>query len=319
MRKTIGMLSLLAALCILASLYNPKFLAPVNVQNLTRQIALLAILGIGEGIVILSGGIDLSVGSVIALGGLIVAYGTRSGWDPFVVSAAVLAACAVVGLWHGFLVSRMNLQPFIVTLCSMLMFRGLARRLSEDQALGFGIQHPAFRGLGNGDIYGIPTPAIVLAVIAIACAILLHYTKYGLYLYAIGRSEKAVAYSGVNVSGMKTVSYVICGVLAGVSGILYAAYTNSVQPASTGQAYELYAIAAAVLGGCSLRGGEGTVIGIIIGASILKTLTNAINMVGISTLWELVVIGAVILLGVLGDMIYRTSHRDGKSADEPGH
>lgn len=145
----------------------------------------------------------------------------------------------------------------------------------------------------------------MLVVVAIICAFFLHFTKYGRFLYAIGRNEKAVAYSGVNVPVMKTWSYVACSFLAGLAGILYAAYTNSVQPASTGQAYELYAIAAAVLGGCSMRAGEGTIVGIIIGAAILKTLTNGINLVGISTLWEVAVIGTVILVGVIADMLYK--------------
>lgn len=306
MKKIIGMCFLLLLLCVATQSYNHNFLTSTNMQNLTRHIALLAIFAIGEGIVILSGGIDLSVGSIICFGGLLVMTGTADwGYSPWVMSGILLVFCVLVGLWHGLMVSKFGLQPFIVTLCSMLFFRGLARGLVNDRAVGLGMSHQSFQAMGNSDIHGIPVPVIMLACVAIVTAFILHFTKYGRYLYAIGRNEKAVAYSGVNVPRMKTASYVICAVLAGVAGILYAGYTNSVQPATTGQAYELYAIAAAVLGGCSMRAGEGSIIGIIIGASILKVLTNAINLTGISTLWEFSVIGAVILAGVIADAMYK--------------
>lgn len=306
MRKLAGITLLLIGLCAATAWYSPNFLDTVNLQNLSRQIAMLAVLAIGEGIVILAGGIDLSVGSIIAFSGMIFVFaGTRWGLGPVESCLIVAVISILIGVWHGLLVSRLNLQPFIVTLCSMLALRGLARRMGEDQAVGFGVNLPGFRFLGNGEIAGIPTPVIVLVVVACVCIFFIHYTKYGRYLYAIGRNEKAVAYSGISVPRMKIVSYAICALLSGVSGILFAGYTNSVQPASTGQAYELYAIAAAVLGGCSLRAGEGTIVGIIIGASILKTITNGINLVGISVLWEYTVIGVVILAGVIADAMYK--------------
>lgn len=307
MKKIIGMCFLLFALCAFTEIYSEgRFLSPANMQNLTRHIALLAIFAIGEGIVILSGGIDLSVGSLICFGGIFVMTGVADwGYSPWVMSGIVLVFCALIGLWHGLMVSKFGLQPFIVTLCSMLFFRGLSRGLVNDRAVGLGMNHQRFQSLGSGDFHGIAIPVLILIGIAAVTAFILHFTKYGRYLYAIGRNEKAVAYSGVNVPAMKTASYVICAVLAGVAGILYAGYTNSVQPATTGQAYELYAIAAAVLGGCSMRAGEGSIIGIIVGASILKVLTNAINLTGISTLWEFSVIGAVILAGVIADAMYK--------------
>lgn len=306
MKKILGMCVLLAAMCTITAACNSSFLQATNLQNLTRHIALLAVFAIGEGVVILSGGIDLSVGSLIALGGLLAMTGASDwGYSPLVVSVAVLVLCALVGVGHGYLIGVLKLQPFVVTLCSMLFFRGLARGLVRDRAMGLGLRYQRFQALGSGTLGPIPTPVVVLIVVATIVAFFLHYTKYGRYLYAIGRNEKAVAYSGVNVTAMKTAAYVLCAVLAGIAGLLYAGYTNSVQPATTGQAYELYAIAAAVLGGCSLRAGEGSVVGVIIGASILKTLTNAINLLGISTLWEQCVIGAVILIGVSGDALYK--------------
>jgi ribose transport system permease protein len=306
MKKILGMCVLLAAMCAFTAWWNPSFLQVTNMQNLSRHIALLAIFAIGEGVVILCGGIDLSVGSLIALGGLIAMTGAADwGYSPWAMSGLVIVFCALVGLGHGYLIGVLKLQPFVVTLCSMLFFRGLARGLVTDRATGLGLRYEEFQAMGGGLLGPIPIPVVVLAVVAVVVAFFLHFTKYGRYLYAIGRNEKAVAYSGVNVTRMKMAAYVLCAVLAGIAGLLYAGYTNSVQPASTGQAYELYAIAAAVLGGCSMRAGEGSVIGIIVGASILKTLTNAINLLGISTLWEQCVIGTVILIGVSGDALYK--------------
>ncbi len=274
----------------------------VNLQNLSRQIALLAIFAIGEGIVILSGGIDLSVGSIIAFTGLLVALVVSlHGVSPAVACVLVFAVCIVIGLAHGALITKLKLQPFIVTLCSMLIFRGLGRRMTMDETMGFGGGFESFRRLGDGDWSGIPSPVVILVVVAVIAHFFMRYTVYGRYLYAIGRNADAARYSGVKVDRMQTAAYVVSAVLAGLAGILHATYTNSVQPATTGQAYELYAIAAAVLGGVSMRGGEGTVLGIIIGASIMRVMYNGIILVGISSFWEFAVIGAVILIGVVAD------------------
>jgi ribose transport system permease protein len=305
MKKVLGMAVLWLVLCGVTTAINPAFIGAENLQNLTRQIAMLAILAIGEGIVILSGGIDLSVGSVVAFTGLVVMEGTTLGYSPWLVSIVAIAFCACIGLLHGFLTSKLNLQPFIVTLSTMLFFRGVSRGLVNDAALGMQEGHPEFRALVEGKLLGVPTPLIVMAVLALICAFYLHMTRYGVYHFAIGRNEQAAGYSGVNVKSVKTMSYVICSVMCGIGGILYAIYSNSVQPASAGQAYELYAIAAAVVGGCSMRGGEGTVIGMIIGAAIMKTLTNAIILLNISSVWELAVIGVVILAGVLADTVFK--------------
>lgn len=305
MKKVIGMALLWIGLCAVTSVVNPVFLGVENLQNLSRQIAMLGVLAIGEGIVILAGGIDLSVGSIVAFTGLIVMQGTAWGYSPWLASVVALLVCVGVGLLHGFLTAKLKLQPFIVTLSTMLFFRGMSRGLVNDNALGLPEGYAGFKALVEGHVLGVPVPLLLMAGLAAICAFYLHTTKFGVYLFAIGRNEQAAAYSGVNVNAMKTSSYVICSVMCGVAGILYAIYSNSVQPASAGQAYELYAIAAAVVGGCSLRGGEGTVLGIIIGAAVLKTLTNAINLLGINTVWELSVIGVVILAGVLADTVYK--------------
>lgn len=318
MKKIVGMILLLIVLCVAIYLANPRFTSSVNMQNLTRQIALLSIFAIGEGIVILSGGIDLSVGSVIAFTGLLVSFlVSELGASPALASGAVFALCVMIGLGHGFLVTKLKLQPFIVTLCTMLILRGLARRITEDQTMGFGNRFVEFRVLGNGDWFGIPVPVILLVVVALIAHFFMRYTVYGRYLYAIGRNPDAARYSGVKVDRMQTGAYLTCSVLCGLAGILYATYTNSVQPATTGQAYELYAIAAAVLGGCSLRGGEGTVLGIIVGASIMRVMYNGIILVGISTFWEYAAIGAVILAGVVADATVKQHASRGQRRTSP--
>ncbi len=319
MKKILGMAMLLVILCIAINLINPNFTSTVNQQNLTRQIALLAIFAIGEGIVILSGGIDLSVGSVIAFTGLFVASAVNEyGMSPWAASLIVLGICVLIGLAHGLLVTRVKLQPFIVTLCSMMILRGLARGLTEDETMGFGSGSGAFRSLGDGNWLGVPAPVVLLVVVAIVAHFFMRYTVYGRYLYAIGRNPDAAKYSGVKVERMQTGAYLACALLAGVAGILYAGYTNSVQPATTGNAYELYAIAAAVLGGCSMRGGEGTVLGIIVGASIMRVMYNGIILVGIPTFYEFAVIGLVILIGVVADeAVKRRAARVSKLAKQP--
>lgn len=320
MKKVLGMVVLLFVLCVVATWRNPSFVSSINLQNLSRQIALLSIFAIGEGIIILSGGIDLSVGSVLAFVGVIIVQLVKLyGWNPFAASMLALAFCAVLGLAHGIMVCKLKLQPFVVTLCTMLIFRGLGRWMTQDSPAGFDNpeRYAGFRALGEGLICGIPTPVIVLAGVVLITAFILHFTKFGRYWYAIGRNEKAVAYSGVNVNTMKTWSYVACAMLAGVAGILYTGYSPSIQASSAGSGYELYAIAAAVLGGCSMRAGEGTIIGIVVGASILKTLINVINLVNIPTYLELSVIGIVILAGVIADTMYKqknTSKIDKMSA-----
>jgi ribose transport system permease protein len=320
MKKVFGMVILLLLLCILATWKTPSFVSSGNLQNLSRQIALLSIFAIGEGIIILSGGIDLSVGSVLAFVGVIIVMLTNScGWNPYLASILALIFCGVLGLAHGVMVCRLKLQPFVVTLCTMMLFRGLGRWLTQDSPAGFDnpTKYSGFRSLGEGLIFGIPTPVIILIGIVITSAFLLHFTKYGRYWYAIGRNEKAVAYSGVNVSAMKTWSYVVCALLTGVAGILYTGYSPSIQASSAGSGYELYAIAAAVLGGCSMRAGEGTIIGIVVGASILKALINIINLVNIPTYLELSVIGCVILAGVIADAMYKQRAAKGEKSVVP--
>jgi ribose transport system permease protein len=204
---------------------------------------------------------------------------------------------------HGFLVTRMNLQPFVVTLCGLLIYRGVARWYTDDGTAGFefGQSFPALEWITTGRTYGIPHTFIIFLIVAAIMGVLLHRSVFGRYLFAIGKNEEAARFSGIATKKIIVAAYVICGALAGVSSIFLTMYTRSISPASHGNFYELYGIAAAVLGGCSLRGGEGSILGIVLGAILLQVLQNLVNLLGIPSSLNFAVMGTVILIGVLAD------------------
>jgi ribose transport system permease protein len=306
MKKELGIFILLVVLCIVVAIMNPKFLLAINLQNLGRQIGAFGILSIGLGVVIITGGIELSVGSMMALLGVLLSM-MLTEWGLGVIPSILLSILigASLGLLHGSLITRLNMQPFIVTLCGLLFYRGLARFITKDETKGFG----TFAGLdflryiANGNLFGIPMPFVLLILIAAIGWVLLHRSVYGRYLFATGRNAEAARYAGINTKRIVTAAYVIAGILTAVSGIIFAFYTNSVSPANHGNAYELYGIAAAVLGGCSLRGGEGSIVGILIGTALLQVLRNLVNLLGIPSSLDFAVMGAVILIGVMADQI----------------
>ncbi len=223
-----------------------------------------------------------------------------------------LGTALLIGLVHGLLITKSKLQPFVVTLCGLLIYRGLARFLTADQEQGFASEYPLLKQLAKGDFlklftgreftFDIPMPFIYLVILGVAAAVFLNKTIFGRYILALGRNEEAARYSGINTDRMTIVAYMICSFCAGIAAILFALDLNSIQPSAHGEFYELYAIAAAVLGGCSLRGGEGSILGVIIAAAVMRVLNNAINLIdGIDTSTEFAIIGLVILLGVLVD------------------
>ncbi|MEK7475731.1 MAG: ABC transporter permease [Candidatus Coatesbacteria bacterium] len=302
-RKELALALLLAVLCAATAALNPRFLGVDNLQNMARLTGLFGIFSIGLGAAIITGGIDLSVGSLFALQGVLLAMALREwNWGWAVAVAAALAGPAALGWLHGWLVVRMRLQPFIVTLCGLLVYRGAARFLANDETKGFGSGNfGPLRALAAGDVLGVPMSFVLLLAVAAVTGVLLNRSVYGRWLLATGRNEEAARYSGVPTARVIMGAYVVSGALAGVSGILIAFYTNSISPASHGNFYELYGIAAAVLGGCTLRGGEGSVTGIVIGTAILQVLQNLVNLLGIPSSLNFAVMGAVILLGVLAD------------------
>jgi ribose transport system permease protein len=275
---------------------------------MARLIGAYGIFSIGLGIVIITGGIDLSVGSLFALLGVLLSMMlTEWGWAAALAVLAVIALAMLLGFFHGLLVTRLELQPFIVTLCGLLFYRGIARFIAKDETKGFGSGQgfEGLRDLATGSLLGIPTPFVLLVVISIVMWVVLHRSVYGRYLFAVGRNEEAARYSGINSRRIITAAYVISGALAGLAAIIFAFYTNSISPSSHGNFFELYGIAAAVLGGCSLRGGEGSVIGILIGVALLQVLQNLVNLLGVPSSLNFAVMGAVILAGVIGDQILK--------------
>ncbi|HWS89663.1 MAG TPA: ABC transporter permease [Pyrinomonadaceae bacterium] len=320
MKKELGTFLLLVLLCVVVAVLNPRFLAPANLQNMARLIGAYGIFSIGLGIVIITGGIDLSVGSVFALLGVLLSIMlVEWGWPwPLAVLVTVLVATAL-GALHGLLITKVRVQPFIVTLCGLLFYRGLARFISNDETKGFGsgAGFEMLRDMATGSVFGVPTPFVILVVVSIIMWVVLHRSVYGRYLFAVGRNETAARYSGINSQKIVASAYIILGALVGVAGIVFAFYTNSISPSSHGNFFELYGIAAAVLGGCSLRGGEGSIIGILIGTALLQVLQNLVNLLGIPSSLNFAVMGAVILIGVIADQILQRRAARVKAAAKP--
>src|SRR5229473_1468731 len=305
MKKVLGIFGLLVFVCVVTAILNPRFVNAYNVQNTIRWTALYGIISLGASFVIMSGGIDLSIGSVVGLvGTLLAALLTKQGTSVPVALGCVMLVSLLIGLGHGLLITK------------LLLYRGLARYFTNDQTLGFGEQFEGLRYLATGRPFAmpiplmdhpieVPMPCLIMAALAIAAGVFLNHTIYGRYLLALGRNEQAARYSGINTDRMVIVAYIICSTLAGLGGVLFSLDVNSIQPSGLGEFYELYAIAAAVLGGCSLRGGEGSILGVVIGTAVMRVLYNAINILGISTQLEFAIIGVVILGGVIVDELIK--------------
>ena len=308
MKKELGIFILLVVLCVVVTIINPRFIAPENLQNTARLIGAYGIFSIGLGIVIMTGGIDLSVGSVMALLGVLFSMMlTEWHWASALAVIAVVALTMGLGYINGLLVTKVKLPPFIVTLCGFLFYRGLARFIANDETKGFGNAQgfETLKDLATGSLFGVPMPFVLLIVISVIMWVVLHRSVYGRYLFAVGRNEEAARYSGINTNWIITSAYILCGALTGIAGIIIAFYTNSISPSSHGQSYELYGIAAAVLGGCSLRGGEGSIVGILIGTALLQVLQNLVNLLGIPSSLNFAVMGVVILAGVIADQLLK--------------
>lgn len=325
MRREWGMFLALLLMCIALWLSNSDFLGTSNVVNTTRQISMLGILAVGIAFVIITGGIDLSIGSVVGLTGVLIAKlsSTQSGglgYPLWVGISVALAASVIVGLVQGLLITRLKLQSFIVTLGGMLLFRGVSQTIADGGVISLG--DSPLLGLSSGGLLRVGRdpligwPLLIFAGVAVLGAYVLHYTVLGRYIYAIGGNREAARYSGIDVNRVELLTYMISSGTAGIAGVCYAAYIGQMSQ-QVGVAYELYAIAAAVLGGCSLRGGEGTVWGILIGASIMRVIDNGINMFqfqyidpdGVRRIWRLnpnwnwIIVGAVILVAVVLDQV----------------
>ena len=304
LKKDLGLFLLILVVGCVVAILNPRFLSPINLGNTANLIGLFGLFSIGEAFVIITGGIDLSIGSMFALLGVIYIDLLVTWQLPWWLAAIVTVLGGVVlGSIHGFLVTRLKLQPFIVTLCGLLIYRGVARYYTNDGTAGFefGQTFPTLEWLTAGRTLGVPHSFIVFLIVALVMGIVLHRSVFGRYLFAVGKNEEAARYSGIRTNRIIAAAYIISGALAGLSSIYLAMYTRSISPASHGNFYELYGIAAAVLGGCSLRGGEGSMVGIVLGTILLQVLQNLVNLLGIPSSLNFAVMGTVILIGVLAD------------------
>jgi ribose transport system permease protein len=317
-QREFGMFVLLVVLCAVVAVLNPRFLGSANLMNTARLIGMYGILSIGVGLVIMTGGIDLSIGSMIALLGILLAMALTEWHLPWLLAVGgALGVAAVLGWFHGRLITRVGLQPFVVTLCGLLFYRGIARFIADDETKGFGTAtgFEPLQYLATGELFGVPMPFVLLIIVALIMGGILQRTVYGRYLFAVGRNEQAARYSGINTRRIIVSSYILCALFTAVSAVLFAFYTNSVSPSSHGNFYELYGIAAAVLGGCALTGGEGSVFGIVIGAALLQVLQNLVNLLGIPSSLNFAVMGAVILVGVIADRLLKARPSQWSSRD----
>ena len=304
--RRFGTLIGLVVLCAVLWALTPHFLTVSNLLNIAQQTSINAIVAVGMTFVILSGGIDLSVGSIVAVAGVVLGTLLHQGQPLPIALVASLAVGVACGAANGALVSWGRLPPFIVTLGMMSIARGVALVVTEARPVsGF---EAGLRSLATGSVAFIPAPVVVMILVYVVAHLVLTRTTFGRYVYAIGGNEEATRLSGVNVRGQKTAVYAVSGLTSAVAAILLTARLNSAQPIA-GMMYELDAIAATVIGGTSLMGGEGSLGGTLVGALIMGVLRNGLNLLGVSSFLQQIVIGAVIVGAVLVDTVLKR-HRE---------
>jgi ribose transport system permease protein len=311
LKKELGLFLLIIVIGTITAIINPQFASVINMANLANQIGLFGLFAIGVGLVIITGGIELSVGSMLALLGIIfldLLVNFELAWPIALLLTVILST--LLGTIHGTLVTRLKLQPFVVTLCGLLIYRGVARYYTADSTRGFGYGsgYETLEWLVSGRTGVVPNSFIFFVMVSIVMSVLLHKSVFGRYLFAVGKNEEAARFSGIPSQLIVTATYAIAGLLTGISAVFFVFYTQSVSPSAHGNFYELYAIAAAVLGGCSLRGGEGSIVGIFLGTVLLQMLQNLVNMLGIPSSLNFAVMGGVILLGVIADRELQRRH-----------
>ena len=285
----------LIVLFVALSIASPYFLTANNLASVARQTAVFNTMALGMTIVIISGGIDLSVGSILGLSGLIGTMALERGYPIGIGVLIGVAAGTLCGFANGLMVTRLRIPPFVVTLGTLGIFRGLALIISNGLPVH---KIPAgFSFLGEGNLAGVPFVVWMLVICAVAVHVVLEHTRLGRYAFAIGSNRVASVYAGIPVSFHVTSVYAIGGALTGLAGMIEASRLMTGQP-TAGQGYELQAIAAVVIGGGSLNGGEGSVVGTLIGAFIMGLLSNGADLLNISNYWQQVIIGSVIILAV---------------------
>lgn len=298
--REMGPLIGLVLLFIVLAVLNNDFIDPSNLKNLLRQVSINALIAFGMTFVILTGGIDLSVGSILALTSAVMANAIASGMSPEV--SMVLAAVLGIGLGlvNGVIIAYGRLVPFIATLATMTIYRGTTLVFTDGNPISGFETDSFFHALGQGYLLGIPVPAIVMLITFAILYLVLGKTPLGRHTYAVGGNEKGSFISGIKINKVKIFAYALSGLLCAVAGAILTSRLNSAQP-TAGTGYELDAIAAVALGGTSMSGGKGSVSGTLVGALIIATLNNGLNILNVSSFYQQVVKGIVILLAVLMD------------------
>lgn len=288
----------LLALCVIISIITPRFLNVNNLLNVLTQVSVNAVIAIGMSYVILTGGIDLSVGSILAITGAVSASIIVKSNSVFLAIVTAIIIGALIGAFNGIIVSKGKIQPFIVTLAAMTIFRGVTYVYTNGTPIsGLGKD---FTFIGNAKVLGIPFPVIITLIVFLIAYYIINETRFGRYVYALGGNEDSTRLSGINTDRIKMIVYVVSGIAAAISGVIVTSRIGSASP-NAGSGYELDAIAAVVLGGTSLSGGEGSITGTIIGAMIIGVLNNGLNLMNVSPFYQSIVKGLVILLAVLID------------------
>jgi ribose transport system permease protein len=302
-------LAAVIVLAVIIQLFNHNFATAYNIQVVMRQVAIFGILAIAETAVIITAGIDLSPGSMLGFYGVMVAMFLTTGISTPLAIVAVLLLGVVIGLWHSFFITRVGLAPFIITLGSLSIFRGVA--VVSTNGYPITIKSDAFLWIGQGLIFNIiPVPLVILIVVGLIVNYILNQTALGRHVYAMGGNPDAARLSGIPVRRVLTYVYVQAAVLFGVSSIIMASRLGQGMP-GVGVGYELNAIAAAVIGGTSLAGGVGTVLGTIVGAALIALIDNLIVLSRVESWWNDVILGIVIVVAVTVDVI-TTRRRAGK-------
>ncbi len=308
--REIGILGALGLMVLVLAVFIPQFRDLQNIINITRNFSFVGIVAMGMTLVILTGGIDLSVGSVWGMTAVVVAFLLTHGWAvPLAILVSLLAA-AGIGLMNGLCITRLKMSPFVPTLATLSIARSFALIVTHGRPISiYGDEYQTFLWLGGGDIFGIPNPFIIFCVTAIFFWILLSRTVWGRYVYAVGGNERTARLTGLHVDRLKIIVYVMSAVVAGIAGLVQYSYLSSVT-ADLGTGEELAVIAATVIGGANLAGGEGTILGTVIGAIILEVLRNGLLLFGIDPYWQGVFVGAVIILAVSIDYFRKLWRRE---------
>jgi ribose transport system permease protein len=301
--QTFWVLLAVLAACVFLSFATDSFATSKNLFNITRNVTFTAIIALGMTLVIITGGIDLSVGSVLCLCSMVVAVTMHAGYSIYIGIGASLLVAVVVGGFNGVLIAYFGFPPFVVTLGMLSIARSLAMVLSNNTVVfQFGPDHDKLLALGGGSMFGVANPVIYMIVLALVTGFVLRWTRFGRYVYAIGGNEKAARLTGVPVERIKVAVYVISALSAGVAGIIQTGWLGAVTT-NLGTGMELQVIAAAVIGGANLEGGIGTALGALVGAALIEIIRNSLGLLGINAFWQGTFIGGFIIVAVAFDRI----------------